>query len=130
MSLIKFILLLNGPDTTCSANMFVMTTQNLLIFASCQKLSPLMFRPLIVVLKQVAALKQLTKAELIQFFDEHIKAGAPQKKSLSVQVYATAQSTEKDDSDCNMVNIDDVFTFRRSRPLYGSFKGGIGHVKL
>ncbi|KAI3760627.1 hypothetical protein L1987_51025 [Smallanthus sonchifolius] len=81
---------------------------------------------------EVAALKQLTKAELIQFFDEHIKAGAPQKKALSVQVYATTHSTENtsDDDDYNMVNIDDAFSFRRSRPLYGSFKGGIGHVKL
>lgn len=83
-------------------------------------------------LKQVAELKQLTKAELIQFFDEHIKAGAPQKKALSVQVYATTHSTENisDEDDCNVVNIDDVFSFKRSRPLYGSFKGGIGHVKL
>ncbi|KAM0027550.1 putative insulysin [Helianthus debilis subsp. tardiflorus] len=81
---------------------------------------------------EVAALKQLTKAELIEFFDEHIKAGAPQKKALSVQVYATTHSTENtsDEGDSNMVNIDDVFGFRRSRPLYGSFKGGIGHVKL
>ncbi|XP_024981042.1 insulin-degrading enzyme-like 1, peroxisomal isoform X2 [Cynara cardunculus var. scolymus] len=81
---------------------------------------------------EVAALKQLTKAELIQFFDEHIKVGAPQKKTLSVQVYATTHSTEDmaDNGDCNMVNIEDVFGFRRSRPLYGSFKGGIGHMKL
>ena len=83
-------------------------------------------------MKQVAALKQLTKAELIQFFDENIKVGAPQKKVLSVQVYAVTHSTEEtmDNGDHEMVNIEDVFGFRRSRPLYGSFKGGIGHMKL
>lgn len=81
---------------------------------------------------EVTELNRLTKADLIQFFDEHIKAGGPQKKALSVQVYATSHSTEDipDNSDCNVVNIEDVFSFRRSRPLYGSFKGGIGHVKL
>ncbi|KAI3750269.1 hypothetical protein L2E82_20902 [Cichorium intybus] len=81
---------------------------------------------------EVAALKQLTKSELIEFFDEHVKAGAPQKKALSVQVYSTAYSTEEtvDDGDGKIVNIEDVFSFRRSRPLYGSFKGGIGHMKL
>ncbi|XP_071716303.1 insulin-degrading enzyme-like 1, peroxisomal [Rutidosis leptorrhynchoides] len=81
---------------------------------------------------EVAELRQLTKAELIQFYDEHIKAGAQQKKALSVQVYSTAHSTEEtpDNTESNVVDIDDVFSFRRSRPLYGSFKGGIGHVKL
>lgn len=83
-------------------------------------------------IKQVAALKQLTKTELIQFFDENIKANAPQKKALSVQVFATTHSTEEtpENTESNVVEIEDVFTFRRSRPLYGSFKGGIGHVKL
>ena len=87
---------------------------------------------LTIVMKQVEALKQLTKAELIQFYDEHVKAGAPQKKALSVQVYATAHSAEEtpDITDYNLVDIEDIFSFRRSRPLYGSFKGGIGHVKL
>lgn len=81
---------------------------------------------------EVAALKELTKAELVQFFDEHIKAGAPQKKALSVQVYSSTHSTEDavENSDCNIVPIEDVFSFRRSRPLYGSFKGGISHMKL
>nr|XP_043635707.1 insulin-degrading enzyme-like 1, peroxisomal [Erigeron canadensis] len=79
---------------------------------------------------EVAELKQLTKDELIQFFDEHIKAGAPQKKALSVQVYATTQSSEDTPDETNAVDIEDVFIFKRSRPLYGSFKGGIGHVKL
>ncbi|KAL4558067.1 hypothetical protein LXL04_036263 [Taraxacum kok-saghyz] len=81
---------------------------------------------------EVVALKQLSKAELIAFFDEHIKAGAPQKKVLSVQVYSTPHSKEDtgDDSEGKIVNIEDVFSFRRSRPLYGSFKGGIGHMKL
>ncbi|KAK1366198.1 hypothetical protein POM88_041759 [Heracleum sosnowskyi] len=36
---------------------------------------------------QVAALKQVTQKDLIDFFNEHIKVGAPQKKSLSVRVY-------------------------------------------
>ncbi|CAI9301344.1 unnamed protein product [Lactuca saligna] len=81
---------------------------------------------------EVAALKQLSKAEMIQFFDEHIKAGAPQKKALSVQVFSTTHATEEtaDAGEGKIVNIEDAFSFRRSRPLYGSFKGGIGHMKL
>ncbi|GLT96006.1 hypothetical protein SLE2022_136560 [Rubroshorea leprosula] len=35
---------------------------------------------------EVAALKQLTQAELIDFFNEYIKVGAPRKRTLSIHV--------------------------------------------
>lgn len=87
------------------------------------------------VINQVAALKQVTQKDLIDFFNEHIKVGAPQKKSLSVRVYGNSHSSEyeedkKEKLEPGYVQIEDIFSFRRSQPLYPSFKGGIGHVKL
>lgn len=84
---------------------------------------------------EVAALKQVTQKDLIDFFNEHIKVGAPQKKSLSVRVYGNSHSSEyeedkKEKLEPNYVQIEDIFSFRRSQPLYPSFKGGVGHVKL
>lgn len=86
-------------------------------------------------MKQVEALRQLTQKELIDFFDKYIKVGAPLKKSLSVRVYGSAHSSEyKTDNsqtaESNVLPIEDIFSFRRSRPLYGSLKGGFGHLKL
>ncbi|PRQ44705.1 putative insulysin [Rosa chinensis] len=84
---------------------------------------------------EIAALRQLTQQELIEFYNEHIKVGAPRKRTLSVRVYGNPHSSEyaSDKSSpvqpCT-VKIDDIFTFRRSQPLYGSFKGNFGHVKL
>ncbi|XP_024189601.1 insulin-degrading enzyme-like 1, peroxisomal [Rosa chinensis] len=84
---------------------------------------------------EIAALRQLTQQELIEFYNEHIKVGAPRKRTLSVRVYGNPHSSEyaSDKSSpvqpCT-VKIDDIFTFRRSQPLYASFKGNFGHVKL
>lgn len=84
---------------------------------------------------EVAALRQITKKDLIDFFDEYIKIGATCKKGLSIRVYGNAHSSEyhTDNSkpaESNVIPIEDIFTFRRSRPLYGSFKGGFGLLKL
>lgn len=86
-------------------------------------------------LKQVAALKQLTPKDLIDFFDEYIKVGAPRKQALSILIYGGSRSSEYQDDRKELVEpcavrIDDVLSFKRSSPLYGSFKGGIGFVKL
>ncbi|KAL6856029.1 hypothetical protein ACP4OV_018831 [Aristida adscensionis] len=84
---------------------------------------------------EVAALRELKKEELIEFFDNHVKVNAPQKKILSVQVYGGLHSAEYS----NIINdapppqwcaITDIYSFRRSRPLYGSFRGGVGQMKL
>ncbi|KAM7524511.1 hypothetical protein LguiA_014413 [Lonicera macranthoides] len=86
--------------------------------------------------REVAALKQLTQKEEIDFFNEHIKARASRKKTLSVRVYGSSHISElnaDDKSEPNepkFVQIEEIFSFRRSRPLYGSLKGGFGHVKL
>ncbi|XP_034223238.1 insulin-degrading enzyme-like 1, peroxisomal isoform X1 [Prunus dulcis] len=82
---------------------------------------------------EIAALRQLTQQELIDFFNEHIKVGAPHKRTLSVRVYGKSHSSEykidkSSPAQASSVKIDDIFSFRRSQPLYGSFKGN--HVKL
>ncbi|RZC77504.1 hypothetical protein C5167_001669 [Papaver somniferum] len=85
---------------------------------------------------EIAALKNLRQQELIDFFDEYIKVGAPAKKTLSVQVYGGSHSsnyeasTKEISSHPQSVLIEDIFSFRRSQPLYGSFKGGSGLMKL
>ncbi|XP_038693358.1 insulin-degrading enzyme-like 1, peroxisomal isoform X2 [Tripterygium wilfordii] len=86
---------------------------------------------------EVAVLRQLAQQELIDFFDENVKVGAPRKKTLSVRVYGTQHLTEyasdksaATDQQPNPVRIEDIFSFRRSQSLYGSFKGGFGQMKL
>ncbi|GLT74479.1 hypothetical protein SLA2020_462740 [Shorea laevis] len=82
---------------------------------------------------EVAALKQLTQQELIDFFNQYIKVGAPQKRTLSVHVIGKEhllgyKATKTEVSQPGEIN--DIFSFRRSLPLYGSFKGGSGLLKL
>ncbi|KZV14444.1 zinc-metallopeptidase, peroxisomal [Dorcoceras hygrometricum] len=82
---------------------------------------------------EAAALKQLTQEDLIDFFNEYINVGALQKKGLSIRVYGSLHSSEHkvdNSQSTDVVQIEDIFSFRRSRPLYGSFKGGLGAVKL
>ncbi|XP_059309265.1 insulin-degrading enzyme-like 1, peroxisomal isoform X2 [Lycium ferocissimum] len=83
---------------------------------------------------EVAGLKQITKTDLIDFFNEYVNVGAPKRKSLSLQVFGSSHScqlkAEKvDPVEPNVVQIEDIFCFRRSRPLYPSFKGDISHLK-
>ncbi|KAL1555332.1 Insulin-degrading enzyme-like 1, peroxisomal [Salvia divinorum] len=84
--------------------------------------------------REVAALKQITQKDLIDFFNEYIKVGAPLKKGLCVRVYGSSHASEYDTDNSkppeSSIPIEDIFSFRRSRPLYGSFKGGFGHLKL
>ncbi|KAK7244526.1 hypothetical protein RIF29_39349 [Crotalaria pallida] len=42
---------------------------------------------------EVEALRQLSLQELIDFFDEYVKLGAPQKRTLSVGVYGKLHSS-------------------------------------
>uniref|UniRef100_A0A453B910 Peptidase M16 C-terminal domain-containing protein n=1 Tax=Aegilops tauschii subsp. strangulata TaxID=200361 RepID=A0A453B910_AEGTS len=84
---------------------------------------------------QIAALEELKKEELIEFFDNHVKVGAPEKKILSIQIYGGLHASEyekivHDAPPPHSHRITDIFSFRRSRPLYGSFKGGAGQMKL
>ncbi|OAY69614.1 Zinc-metallopeptidase, peroxisomal, partial [Ananas comosus] len=85
---------------------------------------------------EVAALKELRKEELIFFFNNYIKIDAPERKTLSVQVYGGLHLAEykkvadQDGAAAQTYQINDIFSFRRSRPLYGSFKGGLGQMKL
>lgn len=83
-------------------------------------------------LEQVEALRQLTLQELIDFFNEYVKVGAPRKKTLSVRVHGNRHSSEykTEASEPHLAKIDNIFTFRRSQALYGSFKGLSGQMKL
>eukprot|EP00262_Sarcandra_glabra_P011671 TRINITY_DN2852_c0_g1_i1.p1 TRINITY_DN2852_c0_g1~~TRINITY_DN2852_c0_g1_i1.p1 ORF type:complete len:582 (+),score=98.14 TRINITY_DN2852_c0_g1_i1:31-1746(+) len=84
---------------------------------------------------EVAALRELEQQELIEFFNDYIKVGAPQRKTLSIQVYGGLHLAEYKEAKCKtggpqLFRIDDIYSFKRSQPLYGSFKGGFGHMKL
>lgn len=81
---------------------------------------------------EVEALKLLTLQELIDFFNEYVKVGAPRKKTLSVRVHGNRHSSEykAEASETHSAKIDNIFTFRRSQSLYGSFKGLSGQMKL
>ncbi|CAH9134956.1 unnamed protein product [Cuscuta epithymum] len=86
--------------------------------------------------REVEALKEITKQDLIEFFDKHIKTGAPLKKALSIRVYGSLHSEcfKADENEPvdeqSEVRVEEVFSFRRSHELYGSFKGGLGFMKL
>ncbi|GMH08169.1 hypothetical protein Nepgr_010009 [Nepenthes gracilis] len=84
---------------------------------------------------EIAALRQLTLEELRDFFGEYIKVGARQRKNLSVRVYGAVHSSEYEADKSSVdqircIKVDDILSFRRSQPLYGSFKGGLGQMKL
>ncbi|KAG2637828.1 hypothetical protein PVAP13_2NG546806 [Panicum virgatum] len=84
---------------------------------------------------EVAALRELKKEELIDFFNDHVKVNVPQKKILSIQVYgglhtAEYQTIVQNAPPPQSCEITDIYSFRRSRPLYGSFRGGVGQMKL
>jgi insulysin len=83
---------------------------------------------------EVVALRELKKEEVVDFFNSHVKFDAPQRRNLSVQVYGGLHLTEYkqviDGPPPGSCQITDIFGFRRSRPLYGSFKGGVGQMKL
>ncbi|QCD97433.1 insulin-degrading enzyme-like 1, peroxisomal [Vigna unguiculata] len=81
---------------------------------------------------EVEALRQLTRQELIDFFNEYVKVGADRKKTLSVRIHGNRHSSEykAEVSEPHLARIDNIFTFRRSQSLYGSFKGLSGQMKL
>jgi insulysin len=83
---------------------------------------------------EVVALRELKKEEVVEYFNSHVKFDAPQRRNLSVQIYGGLHLTEYkqviDSPPPGSCQITDIFSFRRSRPLYGSFKGGVGEMKL
>lgn len=82
---------------------------------------------LLTFVNQVAVLKQITKMDLIDFFNEYVNVGAPKRKSLSIQVFGSSHASEfksekVDPVEPNVVQVEDIFCFRRSRPLHPAFK--------
>ncbi|KAJ4809129.1 Insulinase (Peptidase family M16) family protein [Rhynchospora pubera] len=78
---------------------------------------------------EVEVLRELKKEEFIDFFNQYIKVNAPKRKTLSVQVFGNKHLTEYErvcgESDTPQTyRIEDIFRFRRSRPLFGSRRGG------
>ncbi|XP_056865432.1 insulin-degrading enzyme-like 2 isoform X1 [Raphanus sativus] len=78
--------------------------------------------------EEVAALRELKKEELIDFFDEYIKVDAPKKKSMSICVYGShhlkEMAADKDKVIASpLIEIEDIVGFRKSQPLYGSLNG-------
>ncbi|GAY61801.1 hypothetical protein CUMW_212840 [Citrus unshiu] len=64
-----------------------------------------------------------------------LKLVHPEKKTVSVRVYGRlhARELEKETSESaepHIVHADDIFSFRRSQPLHGSFNGGFVQMKL
>ena len=89
----------------------------------------------------MAALRELKKEEFIEFFDQYIKVGAPlkvgapQRRTLSVQVFGGNHSAEfkkaiNEADPPKTYRITDISGFKRSRPLYGSLKGGPGRITM
>ncbi|KAL5226535.1 hypothetical protein ABZP36_014800 [Zizania latifolia] len=84
---------------------------------------------------EVALLKELKKEEFIQFFDQYIRVGAPQRKTISVQVFGGEHMTEfkkaiAEADPPETYRITDIFGFKRSRPLYRSLKGGPDRITM
>uniref|UniRef100_A0A0D3EUR7 Peptidase M16 N-terminal domain-containing protein n=1 Tax=Oryza barthii TaxID=65489 RepID=A0A0D3EUR7_9ORYZ len=84
---------------------------------------------------EVSLLRELKKEEFIEFFDQYIRIGAPQRKTLSVQVFGGKHLAEFKkaiaEADApKTYRITDIFGFKRSRPLYRSLKGGPGRMTM
>ncbi|RAL51841.1 hypothetical protein DM860_010559 [Cuscuta australis] len=84
---------------------------------------------------EVEALKQVTKTDLIGFFDEYVSVDSPKRKALSVRVYGSSHSSEykaekTEPAGPDFVRIEDVFSFKRSRPVHPSFHGYHGDMKF
>ncbi|GJN17490.1 hypothetical protein PR202_gb04561 [Eleusine coracana subsp. coracana] len=84
---------------------------------------------------KVALLRELKKEEFIEFFDQYIKVGAPQRRTISVQVFGCNHSEEfktaiAEADPPKTYRITDIFGFKRSRPLYSSLKGGPGRITM
>ncbi|WVZ68606.1 hypothetical protein U9M48_017527 [Paspalum notatum var. saurae] len=84
---------------------------------------------------EVAILRELKKEEFIEFFDRYIKVDAPQRRTISVQVFGGNHSAEfnkavAETDPPKTYRITDIFGFKRSRPLYSSLKGGPGRITM
>ncbi|CAM0883350.1 unnamed protein product [Alopecurus aequalis] len=85
---------------------------------------------------EVALLRELKKDEFIEFFDQYIKVDAPQRRTVSVQVFsgnnhsAEFKTAISEADPPKTYRITDIFGFKRSRPLHRSLKDGPGWITM
>ena len=76
-----------------------------------------MFRRLQLIADEVEG---ITKDKVLAFFDQFVKAGAPQRKKLSVQVFAKQHMEKYEDPIAeDVICIDDTAEFKRTCSLFG-----------
>jgi insulysin len=76
---------------------------------------------------EIEALRQLTRAQLIDFFDRHIAFGGRSRRKLSVRVYAndhlsstaTPDADEERFDDTSSDLIDDISQFKQRHQFFG-----------
>ena len=78
---------------------------------------------------ETAAVKELTKEDVIEFYRAHIKAGSPLRKKLGVHVVSMEKDgagvvkKDEDKVDIGEVEkVEDIMDFRTARPLYPNVK--------
>lgn len=65
----------------------------------------------------MVALRTLEKGEFVDFFDEYIKIGAPNKKSLSICIYGKGMAVDKDKVSSPCIDIEDIVSFKKKKQL-------------
>ncbi|XP_078171077.1 insulin-degrading enzyme-like 1, peroxisomal [Carex rostrata] len=78
---------------------------------------------------EVEVLRALKKEDFINYFDQYIKIDAPKRKTLSVQVFGSNHISEykkvcEEPDPVQTYRVEDIFSYRRTRPLFGSLRGG------
>ncbi|KAJ4792475.1 Insulin-degrading enzyme [Rhynchospora pubera] len=84
---------------------------------------------------EVEVLRGLKKQDFINFFDQYIKVDAPKRKTLSVKVFGSNHFAEYEKSSeerdpPQIYRVEDIFSFRRSRPLYSSLRSGLCQIAV
>jgi insulysin len=69
--------------------------------------------------------KELSKLQVLQFFDKYVAANGPCRRKLCIQVVSKQHEEvvakmheEKEDSNVEIIHIDDLAVFKRSMPLF------------
>ena len=71
-------------------------------------------------LQQIAEhVKEISKRQVLRFFDKYVAASAPHRRKLCVQVFAKQhEELMKEEVDSDTIVIEDPSSFKSSMPLY------------